>query len=232
MLAQTMINKVRRQLVETVASFWSDAELLDLINEAEKDFHNKIRMMESTAVMSTVVGRANYPLPSNWVSDRGMFYNAQTETGLPDWQRLSPTNLEKMAQENRNFLANDTNSLDTPNSYWIWGREVYLYPVPDEVRDVYMFFKSSPVPLTAATQHLNTDENLIDGIQAYVLWKAWSKEKELDLAATEKETYMTYIQEGRRFVKKQSGDQKYRLDIESNMPFNYGSEFTRGFNPF
>jgi len=215
MQAQSVINKVRRELLETVGAFWSDAELLDLINEGELDFHNKIRLLESTAIMSTVVGRANYPLPKNWLSDRAMFYNNPNSTGEASWSRLRPSNLEKEAQENQNFLCTSTEKLGIPKKYWIWGDEVYFYPVPSEVSDIYMFFKSIPVALSVATEDINTMDCLTTAIESYVLWKAWRKEKEVDLAAAAAGEYTNYLREGRRLAKLRSGDQRYKLDIDS-----------------
>jgi len=223
MNAQTMINQVRRQLVETTAAFWSDSELLTLINEAERDFHNKVRVLESRAVMSTIAGRADYPLPSNWLSARAIFFNnpnSSTPT-IDAWYRLRPTNLEKQAQEQPGFLSDETNTRGKPRRYWLWDRSLFLDPVPDIDGDsnVYMFFKSKPIPLVSAVYELNTDDSLSDAIESYVLWKAWKKEKEYDLAAEAKQNYDNGVREGRRWAKKESGDQKYKLDIESGLAF-------------
>lgn len=221
MQAQIIINRVRRQLVETNAAFWSNSELLDIINEAEADFHNKIRVLESTAFLSTIAGRADYPLPSNWLSARGIFYNNPDSTGRDAWYRVIPTNLEKQGQEQPGFLSDETDQRDKPRRYWIWDRTLYLDPIPDTDGDsnLYMFYKSKPVPLTLVTSELNTDDSLADAIEAYVLEKAWNKEKEPDLAQKQEDRYAQYVREGRRWAKKQSGDQKYKLDIESATPF-------------
>ncbi len=222
MIAQTIINKVRRQLLETIGTFWSDAELLDLINEAELDFHNRIRLLEASATMSTQVSRANYPLPSNWLSSRALLLNKLNSDGTDNWHRLQPTNLEKIVQEKVNFLSTNTDSLNTPYKYFIWNKEVWLSPVPDAVYTVQMFFKCKPMPITVATESLNTDDSLSEGIEAYVLWKAWKKEKEQDLALEQAQLYSNYIREARRWEKKQSGDQRFKLDIESKQQFNTG----------
>ena len=222
MIAQTIINKVRRQLLETIGTFWSDAELLDLINEAELDFHNRIRLLEASALMSTQIGRYNYPLPSNWLSSRALLLNKLNSDGTDNWHRLQPTNLEKITQEKVNFLSTNTNQLNTPYQYFIWNKEIWLYPVPDDVYTVQMFFKSKPVPITVLTESLNTDDSLSEAIEAYVLWKAWKKEKEQDLALEQAQMYSNYIREARRWEKKQSGDQRFKLDIESKQGFNMG----------
>lgn len=218
MQAQEIINDVRRELVETIGAFWSDAELLALLNRGEKDFVNKTRCLESKATLSTQVGIMNYPLPTNWLSSRGVTYD-NVSAGVSSLVRLVPTNLEKMLQENPQFRdVSDTSKFGTPRQYFIWGREVWLDRAPDQITTVELWFKSKPIPLTVATQEINIDDSLSDALHHFMLWKAWSKEKEFDLATAAEQQYMAYVGEGRRFVKKQSGDQAYKLDIESGMP--------------
>ena len=82
------------------------------------------------------------------------------------------------------------------------------------------------------TDELNTDDSLADGIEAYVLWKAWTKEKEPELALAQAAIYASFIREGRRFVKKQTGDRRIGLDIDSPTPMSnmqmFGSSVFRG----
>lgn len=227
-----IITDVRRELVETVASFWSDDELLDLANRAERDYVNRTRMLEAKSFLSTTDGIADYPLPSNWLSARAVFYNDPDDSGNSSWHRLMPTNLEKQGQENQSFLSTESTVRDTPRRYMIWDKNIYLDPVPDTTgsSNVAMFFKSKPVAYASTSEELHIDETLSEALNAYMLWKAWSKEKEAELASEQRDLYFTYVGEGRRWVKKQSGDQRYRIDIDSIDPIQYGSD-TR-FNPF
>lgn len=224
MQAQELITRVRQELVETVGSFWSDAELLNLLVKGERDFVNRTRILEDRATLDVVAGQSRYPLPANWLSARAVFYNdKQGDSTRPDaWRRLHPSNLEKRAQENQNFLSTDPLKRSTPRTYWIWGREIIIEPVPlySGTSDITLFFKSKPIPLTVATQQLNVDDSLSDGLEAYMLWKAWKKEKEPDLAAEAADEYRDWIRQGLRFVKKQSGDQRFRIDIESSDPIS------------
>lgn len=222
MQAQELITRVRQELVETVGSFWSDAELLTLLVKGERDFVNRTRILEDRATLDIVAGQSRYPLPSNWLSARAVFYNdKQGVSTNPDrWRRLRPSNLEKRAQENQNFLSTATEARGVPHTYWIWGREIIVEPVPqfDGTADLTLFFKSKPDALTIATQQIHVDDSLADGLEAYMLWKAWKKEKEPDLADEARDEYLGFVRQGLRFVKKQSGDQRFRLDIESADP--------------
>jgi hypothetical protein len=223
MQAQTLITDVRRELVEISASYWTDAELLRQLNRGELDYTNKTRILEDTAQLSLTQGRLDYPLPSNWLSARGVFYKVvDPVTGTFRWKRLYPTNLEKNSQQRPNFLHTGTDHQGVPNRYWIWGRSLWLDKSTDadNTTSLLLFFKSKPIPLTVATQEINLDDSLSEAITAYILWKAWSKEQEFDRADAQQLTYDRYVAEGRRWVKKQSGDQRNRIDIDSPMPFD------------
>ena len=222
MQAQIIINDVRRELIEMSASYWSDAELLRHLNRAELDFVNKTRILEDTAQLSLIQGRLDYPLPSNWLSARAVFFKIVNTDGSFRWKRLYPTNLEKNSQQQPNFMDTTATGQGTPQRYWIWGRSMWLDKAPDltNTTSLLLFFKSKPIAVATVGQQINLDDSLSEAITAYILAKAWAKEQEFDRASEHQLTYDRYVAEGRKWVKKQSGDQRNRLDIDSPIPFD------------
>lgn len=228
MQAQIILTDVRRELVEISPAYWSDAELLRHLNRCELDYSNKTRILEDTAQLSLVQGRINYPLPQNWMSARAIFFKIVNADGTFRWKRIYPTNLEKNAQQRPNFLSTETDNQGTPARYWIWRKELWLDRAPDAINatTLLLFFKSKPIPLTSATQEINLDDSLSETIFEYVMWKALRKEQEFDAADEHKLEYDRYVAEGRKWVKKQSGDQRNRIDIDSPIPFDgSGNDF-------
>jgi len=223
MLAQQILDDVRRELLEFGAqNFWSDAELLRHLNRAELDFINRTRLLEDSAQITLIQGRTDYPLPANWVSARLVMHNIPDVDGNPQWHRIYPSNLEKVAQENPSFLDNSDRSQGRPQKYYIWGNVLNLVPAPnaDSASQLMLFYKSKPLAITnPATESIHIDDTLSEAITAYILWKAWAKEKESDLAEAQKQTYFEYVAEGRRWLKKKSGDQRYRIDLDSPISF-------------
>jgi hypothetical protein len=217
-----ILTNVRAELVEPVAGFWTDAELLRIANRGEADYVRRTRCLEGKYLLSTVNGQAEYPLPVNWTSSKAIFYNDPASDGTPNWYRLEPTSLEKMAQENQNFLSTATTSRTKPSKYWVWERSINLFPVPDTDGDsnVTMFFKAKPTPLVTTTDSISIDESLSDAIEAYILWRAWSKEKEYDLATEQASRYADLVREGRKWVKLQTGDKVWQIDVRSPVPFS------------
>lgn len=224
MQAQTILTDVRRELVETSAAYWSDAELLRHLNRGEADFTNKTRILEDTAQLSLVQGQLNYSLPQNWMSVKDVLFKIVSPDGTFRWKRLYPSNLEKMTQLRQNFLNTETGNQGTPSRYWIWRRELWLDRAPDaeNATTIFLFFKCKPIPLTAATQEINLDDSLSEALFEYIMWKALRKEQEFDAADEHKLEYDRYVLEGRKWVKKQSGDQRNRIDIDSGVPLDGG----------
>lgn len=221
MQAQQIIDDVREQLLETSAAFWSDTQLLRYLNRGELDYVNKTRILEKDASVTLVQGRLDYPLPANWLSARAVFLKIVGEDGSIKWQRIYASNLEKTAQQNPNFLATTDSDQGQPHRYWIWGRTLMLNKAPSAqfATELHLYFKAKPIPLTQATDSINLDDSLSEGLTAYILWKAWSKEQEVDLASEQQQIYLTYIAEGRKWVKKEAGDERKRIDIDSPIPF-------------
>jgi hypothetical protein len=235
MLALDVITQIRSALVEPVPSFWSNEELLGWINRAEKDFANRTHIFQDIATTSTVASQATYALPANLLSVRALMYNnlggPPPVPNTPNWIRLVPSNLEKFAQETPNFMSTTTDTLSYPRKYAIWNNQIYLYPPPltGGSSDLVLFYIAHPVQITDVNAQLNLDDAFEDGIIAYVLSKAYQKETEVDKMDEQTQIYESYVKLGLRMVKKQSGDQRYKLDISSPQPFE--GPYDRRFNP-
>lgn len=217
MLASQVISDVRKELLELSPEYWSDSELLRYINRAQMDFANKTRILEDDANLSLVQGQSDYSLPANWTSARLVLIKIINDDGTFQWKRLYPINLEKAAQQQPNFLNTSDKNQGRPTRYWIWNRRLWLNKAPDAgfATELHLFFKSKALLVSNASETLAFDDELCEAITAYVLWKAWAKEQEFERADDQKTMYFQYVAEGRKWVKRQSGDMRNRLDIDS-----------------
>lgn len=234
MKVSQVLTDVRRELLESNAdaSFWTDAELIRLIDRGQVDYFNRVRLFDDRAVLSLEVGRSDYPLPSNWISAKAVFHKVTDSSGSVSIRRLIPSDLERMSVEVPNFL--DTTSTERrgrPTRYWIWGNTIYFDPPPDVTEDsnITLFYKAKPTPIINTEQDLDIPEELSEAINAYVLWKAWTKENETQKAADQVAIYTSYVDQGLRYVKRKAGDRQGKLDVQSPLPFTGTSD--PGFNP-
>ena len=221
MTGQDLITEIREELLEPIAGFWTDAELLRQLNRGESDFSQRVRGFEGAASASTLQGQTQYPLPANWFSSVGIFYNDKDISNNDHWYPLKPTDLQEMARENPDFLNASTSAQGKPKKFFIWQNSIYIFPAPDVTGDsnLKMFFKAKSTPLTSASSSLNVDDTLSGGIKAFVLWKAWEKEKEVEMADEQKQIYFDYVRQGLRMIKLRILNKINNVDIASNQPF-------------
>ena len=222
MLVSQILTDVRNELKETAAAFWSDTELIRLINRGVTDFVTRTFILQDEAVLTLEEGRSDYPVPGNWISARLIMHKQVTADGTIGWARVYPTNIEKVSQENPNFL-DDVGQQGRPSRYFIWDNTISIKPAPsaENISDsnLKLYYIASASPITASNQDLGIPDSLADGITAFVLWKAWKKEEEEDAALEQRELYFDYVRQGLRFVKKRVGDERKMIDIESPVGF-------------
>ncbi len=222
---QQVADFVRGQLLEPVAGFFTDAELLGAVNDAEADFFGWVHGRETILESSTEDGKQVYELPGGVVSIKMVFVNKPDADGNDDWKRLDATTLEKLTQEHPNWLSDSEELRDTPSRFMLYEDSLYLHPVPDEDGlELKVFHFAVPDPLESLADPLNVDDSLVDGIKAYVLWKAWEKDKEPERAAIEAATYKVYLGKGRRFYNRRMGGLRRRLDADSSHGFSTTGE--------
>jgi hypothetical protein len=231
MTGNDIVAALRAEVLEPSPAFFTSAVLLLWINNAQKAYVRQTRCLQNFATTSTVQGQADYPMPSDWLSSEKVFYNSPTN-GIDNWAPLSPTSVAKMAQESRNFLSTDPNAQSNPGKYYVVNNTLYIYPRPKTsgTNDIYMFYESKPITLNALSDALSIDDSLSDGIEAYVLWKMWKMDGEDALAEEQHQRYMAEIGQGLKWKKQRTLDSRWKIDIETSVPFGVGSQ-SLGMNP-
>lgn len=221
MLVSELITDVRREILEVTGNFWSDIELIRLINRGLNHYSGEVRLGESTAFLSTTDGEAEYTLPANALSVKIVMYKT-TSNGVDFWKRLDASTIEEISRVSPQFIDNSTVRLSDPVLYAVWDRKIRLEPIPKDsvASNLFIYFKSRLQNVINPEDSIPLDETLTESIQEYVLWKAWKKEKELDFAKEAREEYKEGIRRGRRYVKKIAEASRHRLDIPSNISFS------------
>lgn len=231
-----IVNDVRAEITEPSPTFFSNTRMLYLINLAQTEYVRLTRVLQSFAFTSSIQGQADYPMPTDWLGSEKVFYNATPDGTTPNWQPLEPTCLEKLAQENPNFLSSASNMQGTPKFYYVIGSTLYIYPRPATAvqNGIYMFYESKAPALSSLTDALSIDDSLYPGVRAYVLSKLWKQDNEKENAKEEMDNFKVEIGNGRKWRNKRMLDGKWKIDIQSHTGFTYGGGWdgnVAGINP-
>lgn len=222
MLVSEMITDVRNEIQETTGAFWSDVELIALMNRALRHYSGEVRLEESSAFLTTVNGEPKYNLPSGVLQIKLVMFNAkELSTDQDAWRTLTPSTLEEIARLRPNFLVTTADTRRVPNLFAVYDRQIRFDSAPkfSTPGNLFIFFKTTLPKITETTQDIPLEETLLESINHFMLWKAWKKEQERTLAAESKADYQLSIRRGRRWVKKQAQHWRNRLDINSPVPF-------------
>lgn len=229
MLVSEMFTDIRNEIQETTGTFWSDTELFSLLNRALRHFSGEVRLEESSAFLTTTNGEPRYNLPSKVLQLKVVMFNTkQTDTAQDSWKELTPSTLEEITRVRPNFLNTDEENRSVPNLFAVYDRQIRFDRAPrfSTPGNLFIFFKTTLPKVTETDQDIPLEETLLEGINQFILWKAWNKEQERGLAAEAKAEYKDSIRRGRRWVKKQAQHWRNRLDIYSPIPYTgAGSAF-------
>lgn len=224
MLASEIIDPVRSEILEVSANFWSNTELLRILNRGLQKYVNETRMQESHAFLTTTPGIRRYVLPSTVLSVKLVMFKQVNDNEDISWKILTLSTIERIAREFPTFLNTSEINRGTPSQAAVYDRylEFDRAPSVSSDSDLYIFFKSKPVDVPSSDSHIAIDDIATEGLIQFMLWKAWMKEKELALAKDAREEYNIEVRKGRRWVKKQMGMLRNRFDIESSNAFTTG----------
>lgn len=224
MTGQEVVNDVRAEIVEPSPTFFSEARMLTLINLAQNEYVRRTRVLQSFAFTSTIQGQADYPMPSDWLGSEKVLYNFPN-AGIDAWRPLNATNIEKMGQESPNFLSSNISAQGVPSKYYVVGTTLYLYARPQSsgTNDLFLFYESKPIQLLSLSDQLSIDDSLYPGVRAYVLSKLWAQDNEEAKSDKQMEIFKEEIGRGFKWKNKRILDGKWKIDIESFVPYSYNS---------
>lgn len=135
----TTITKARYYLNEATASFWSDAELLQWLNDGQIDIVARTHCLEGTETETIVTGTNQYAISTSYITVKGVIYNSV--------QSLRKGSIEHMG---------DTTDVGEPAYYFTWDNNLMVYPSPDSGVSgyslvTYLVEKPTPLASTAST---------------------------------------------------------------------------------
>lgn len=144
MLASEIVTRIRRAFADNNSVEITDADVIRWINDGQKEIVGQLDLLQQKATTAPVANIGHYVQPSDLLKMHSIKYNGKTLEGisLQQAEELFPS-------------KDDANNIDTgtPTHFWMWGGEVYFYPVPTNGNDVIMcYYNRMPVEITDVTQ--------------------------------------------------------------------------------
>jgi hypothetical protein len=176
---QNYITELRDRFAEINFTTWlPDSDLIAWLNLGLDDivFRTLPARYEvyPPYTIASVAGQYRYPLPADFFRVKqfgdsgGVFFNGsplynedQTDSLEDDLSSISPTPNES-----------------DPNSYWIWSKQIFVYPIPGpDSFPIKMYYYRLPIDTCALTDVVDLDRPYTEVLIKFILWKALEKDK-------------------------------------------------------
>lgn len=176
---------VKRQFGDESGVQVTNDDIIRWVNAAEQEIISANQVLKAVATTATVADQEEYVLG----------------TGV-DLQYINSIHVAGLKLPFRNF--NDAESYITVNDpdktqrtrpeFWYeWAGTVYLYPIPDTVYTLKVFYHRVPVALTGTGDTLNVPDNYFNRIVEYCMAQAYELDENLDAALAKSQQFQSNL---------------------------------------
>ena len=141
-----IVTAARRKYNSASSTFFADAEIYDLIYQAELEIATVTKCLEGRTVISggSVAGTQSYAFPSGVLELKRVEY---------DGTKLTPIDFR---QDDALTLADaNATAQGTPIYYYVWDSTIYFRPIPaTSSEQIRLYYYKEPVAVTTASQTL------------------------------------------------------------------------------
>jgi len=131
--------RVRRQMGDEAGVVLTDQTVYDWINDGMREIVLENDLLRWRATTNSVAGQANYAIPTDLLRFHSITYGGEalTEISLQDAQKIIP-----------NIDDTTTYAKGTPQQFWQYGNEFFLYPAPASIKTIVIYYNRRPTPVT------------------------------------------------------------------------------------
>jgi hypothetical protein len=141
-----IVTAARRKYNSSTSSFFADAEIWDLIYQAELEIATVTKCLEGRTVISggSVAGTQSYAFPTGVLELKRVEYDG-TKLQMIDFRQDDALTLAD---------ANAT-AQGQPIYYYVWDNTIYFRPIPDTSSEqIRLYYYKEPIIITSSSQAL------------------------------------------------------------------------------
>lgn len=149
-----------------------NSDIVRWANAAQMEIVNSNKALKAKATMPSVVGQSVYLFPDVKIQ--------QVEALHYDNVRLENV---PFAEAERYIISNDPDQTEqgTPSFWYEWDGEMTLWPKPDAISDITLYYTAYPEELTGdATQILSVPDKFYNPVVDYVLAKCYEMDEDMN----------------------------------------------------
>jgi hypothetical protein len=171
-IVQDVITRVLRQFGDEASVQIENADIIRWINDCAKEVAVQNDLGQTTAIQSSVIGQNLYTLQSDTLAIRSIYYDKKK--------------LDFYARTEYDAYVNTVDPKEdqsgTPILYTRHVNDILLYPKPDAVKDIKVWYFQRPTQVVNTTDTLPFAEEYHLRIVEYCLQQAYQTDEDWDAA--------------------------------------------------
>lgn len=192
MLPSQIKTRVKRQFGDTSGAQIGDTDIVDWINEAQREIYVKNNLGMTKGVVPTIIGTGEYPFPTNPPLMR--LFSLKFDGSV--LQEISIQDIDNI------FPDYDTvQERGIPTAYWTYADKFSLYPIPSVVKNLTILYNRFPTDI-AADDSIALDLDL--KYHNRVLDYCYGQAAQID---GDMQSYVMYMQKFRQETKSTQSDE-------------------------
>uniref|UniRef100_A0A6M3IF87 Uncharacterized protein n=1 Tax=viral metagenome TaxID=1070528 RepID=A0A6M3IF87_9ZZZZ len=170
----TAIVRARYYLNETTASFWTDAELLSWMNDAQIDIVSRTKSLQTTQVITLAANTHTYSITVSYLSIEGAVYSPTGGTSSGFYK-------QGLLRGHPAHVGHTSPREGPPKYYYEWKSDIGIYPPLGTIagETVTLYAISRPAAMTSTTvSSIQTPAMFDRAIILYTVAQAFYKDKQ------------------------------------------------------
>lgn len=160
-----VMNYIKRQFGDESGVQITDSDITRWTNQAQTEIVNKNPMIQATATQDSVVAQQIYTIPPDMIQIESLMY---------DGNIIEPSNFETIRAQ----LGVDNNVQGTPLYWYLWANQIYLWPIPSDIKPVSVNYSKMPQAVTSPSDTLGVPDRYFDRVCEYVMSKAYELDED------------------------------------------------------
>ena len=145
-----------------------DADIFMWINDAQDEIVKRNKIIKVSSTSASITNQKDYTFPMEDILQiESLHYDGQKLPNMP------------FAQADQDIISTDSSAeRGTPTLWWEWGGTFTLWPAPDGVKEIKLFYTKKPARVTASTDLLSVPDKYYKQVTDYVLQQAYEMDED------------------------------------------------------
>jgi hypothetical protein len=180
MLVSEIATRVKRQFGDEANIQISDSDIIRWVNDAQREITVEQNLLQAKATASSVVGQVEYTIPTDTLTLRSVKFQGR---------KLQPMSLNEADEAIPDLDDTANYPSGTPSSFWVWANNISLYPKPDTVQTLEIYYTRQPAAVTATSDEPEVPLSYHNRIVEYCLAQAYELDENWQAAQAKSQQF-------------------------------------------